>query len=246
MHTKMDVNFTMELAGVTFDVWCRYPDTQRLCHRFLTAPAEPAVPIVVDQAAIEKERACYPAPDSDAAVERQCLCRLLAHHLSGCGTALFHSSALMFDGQAVLFTAPSGTGKSTHTSLWRRVYGSRVRMINDDKPFVGFLGAVATVYGSPWQGKHNLGENISAPLKAICVVTRGQENLLQRLTPREAFPLLLQQVYRPEEAALVAGVLSWTNRIVTDIPVYRLTCNMEPEAAITACRRIFGEESSKP
>ena len=74
MHTKMDVNFTMELAGVVFDVWCRFPDTRRLCHRFLAPPGEHTIRIVVDQAAIEKERTCYPAPDSDAAVERHCLC----------------------------------------------------------------------------------------------------------------------------------------------------------------------------
>ena len=245
MMDGLDVAFCLKVADSRYRVRCRYPDTLRLCQKYL-APEEGSVSaeIIIDQAVLEAERASYPVPETEQGLERQCLCRRIAHLLIPENTMLFHSSALMYRGQAVLFTAPSGTGKSTHTRLWRQVYGQQVTMINDDKPFVRLGRDGATVFGSPWQGKHNLGSNVQAPLKAICVIGRGLENRIQRISPRDAFPLLLQQVYRPEQPELLAAILSWTGRISEEIPVYRLTCNTEPEAAMVACRGIFGENWS--
>lgn len=246
MIDDLGVAFSMSIAGRCFHIRCSYPDTRRLCRNYLVEEAEDgADEIILDRAALEQERAKYPIPESEAGLERQCLCRQIAHRLIFSNTMLFHSSALMFHGQAVLFTAPSGTGKSTHTRLWRQVYGEWVTMINDDKPFVKRTESGATVFGSPWQGKHNLGSNVQAPLKAICVICRGSENNIQQLSPRDAFPLLLQQVYRPEQPELLTAIMAWTEQISRQVPVYRLSCNMDPEAAVVACRGIFGENWSK-
>ena len=82
------------------------------------------------------------------------------------------------DGAAYLFTAPSGTGKSTHTRLWREVFGDRVWMINDDKPMLRISENLVTAYGTPWNGKHHISRNASAPLKAIVQLNRGKENII--------------------------------------------------------------------
>ena len=79
------------------------------------------------------------------------------------------------DGEAYIFTAVSGTGKSTHAMLWREVFGERVRMINDDKPLIRITPeGKAVVYGTPWDGKHHLSKNSAFPLKAICWLTRAK------------------------------------------------------------------------
>ncbi len=84
-------------------------------------------------------------------------------------TVLFHGSALAIDGDGYLFTAKSGTGKSTHTRLWRERFGDRVVMINDDKPLLHIDAGSVIAYGTPWNGKHRLGTNASVPLRADCV-----------------------------------------------------------------------------
>ena len=108
---------------------------------------------------------------------------------------LFHSSALAIHGKAVLFTAPSGTGKSTHAMLWRKHFGSEVQTINDDKPLIK-LDEKIVVYGTPYGGKDDLQNNICAEVAAIVVLHQAKENTIKKLAPNDAFPLLLNQTYR--------------------------------------------------
>jgi hypothetical protein len=149
---------------------------------------------------------------------------------------LFHGSSLAIDGSGVLFTAKSGTGKSTHTRLWRQVFGDRVCMVNDDKPFLHIGTDTVTVYGTPWRGKHSLGGNISAPLKAVYFVNRGEANRVDTITARELYPLLLQQTYTPENPVAMAQTLALVERLSRNVQLLRLYCNMEPEAAEVAFR----------
>lgn len=157
--------------------------------------------------------------------------RKLSEELLNHDTILFHSSALAVDGEGYLFAAVSGTGKSTHAKLWREVYGDRVTMINDDKPFLKITDNEARVYGSPWDGKHHLSTNTSVPIKAICILTRDTTNHIERITPDEAFPILYQQTYRPKEREMLLKVLDLIIRLSNRVALYRLGCNMDPEAA---------------
>ena len=146
-------------------------------------------------------------------------------------TFLFHGSAVAVDGAAYLFTARSGTGKSTHTRLWREMLGDRAVMVNDDKPLIRLTEDGAVVYGTPWNGKHRLGTNISVPLKAVCILERAKQNTIRAITREEAFPMLIQQSYRPLDPAALAKTLSLVDRLSRTVSLYRLGCNMDPEAA---------------
>lgn len=241
--TGSAVQFDLAIAGIRFRISCDYPSTKEFCREYLTQQGNSGEMIRIDAAMRRHERESYPAPESDAAVEIQCLCREVAERLPMHGAVLFHSSALSFDGQGVLFTAPSGTGKSTHTGFWRRVFGQRVEMVNDDKPVLRLTGEGAVVYGSPWRGKHRIGKNIQATLKAICFLRRGTENRVEAMTKQEAYSLILQQVYRPEQPEMLLKTLSLVEQLCDCAERNLLTCNMDPEAAITACRGIFGEDA---
>ena len=134
-------------------------------------------------------------------------------------------------GKAYMFTAPSGTGKSTHARLWRKMLPERAVMINDDKPFVGYRNGQFYVYGSPWQGKHHLGDNISAPLAGICILSQAPENSIKRLSPSEALCAILQQCYQPVEATAVLQTLDLIEKLLAVVPIYQLSCNMDISAA---------------
>ncbi|MBR2047521.1 MAG: hypothetical protein IJ960_02895 [Oscillospiraceae bacterium] len=168
---------------------------------------------------------------SDAYLESTAIQRKITEKFFEYDILLFHGSVVAVDGVAYLFTAKSGTGKSTHTRLWRELLGDRAVMVNDDKPFLRFEGDQIIACGSPWNGKHRLGSNIMVPLKAICVLERGTENRITRIDAREALPMLFQQSARPRNPRLMPKYMELLDRLAACAAFYRLECNMNPEAA---------------
>ena len=145
-----------------------------------------------------------------------------------------HGSAICVNGQGFLFTAPSGTGKSTHARLWRERYGEEIVMINDDKPLIRLINNEIFICGSPWNGKHNLGNQIAAPLRGIVRLRRGNINEIRDLSKAEAFKELYLQTYRFKKKEKMQTVMSLLARIIEQVPCYALSCNMDPEAAEVA------------
>lgn len=247
------VVFRMRVAELTFSVTCSFASTREYCRDYLVGEDQPADEVIcILPEHIDQERKLLlskkqPGQQLEAstpqALEVLYLCRSIARILPRYDRVLFHGSSLAIDGRGVLFTAKSGTGKSTHTRLWRQVFGQRVQMINDDKPFLQVTEAGATVYGTPWRGKHGIGSNLSAPLEAICFVCRGDENRVEPMSPRDLFPLLLQQTYAPEAPEAMVRTLALVERLSKHVRLYRLYCNMEPQAAETALRGMEFEES---
>ncbi len=240
-----NTQFTISMAGLVFSVSCRYPATREFCSDYLT-PGQGGLSISLDDASIQLEHSIHGTSGysaSETYLEQLALQRAIAEQLPLHRRLLFHGSCLALDGKAVLFTARSGTGKSTHTRLWRQVFGSRVAMVNDDKPFLSLSGDAVTAWGSPWQGKHDLGGNLSAPLKAVCILTRGSENHIVPVSAWEALPTLMQQTYRPRSADALRATLGLVTELAERIPVYRLTCNMDPEAAVVCARDLMNGEN---
>lgn len=153
---------------------------------------------------------------------------------------LFHASVVAVDGEAYLFTAPSGTGKSTHTALWRKVFQEKAVMINDDKPLLRFLDDGIWVYGTPWDGKHRLSTNTKAKVKAICMLGRGETNTIQRTDFVSAYPVILNQTYRPDYESGMQKTLELVNDMLGQVPVYSMKCNVSEEAAQMAYEAMRG------
>lgn len=107
-------------------------------------------------------------------------------------------------------------------------------MVNGDKPLLHVTNTGVTVYGTPWDGKEHLSTNTSCPLKALCILTRSETNHIERISKKEALPMLCQQVYRPEDPAMLAKMLALVDRLGSSVPLYQLGCNMESEAALVA------------
>lgn len=149
---------------------------------------------------------------------------------------LLHASAVEMDGRAYLFTAPCGTGKSTHTTLWRQVYGDeRVHIINDDKPALRLENGQWFAYGTPWSGKTAQNLNLRVPLGGICCLQQGPDNQIEPFGGSQAVFTLLEQTLRPREAQSRLRLLELLDQLFAQTPVWKMECNMDPEAARLSC-----------
>ena len=178
---------------------------------------------------IAEGREVFHYPDSY--LEELAVYRKIAEKMPEYDTVLFHGSVIAVDGVGYLFTAKSGTGKSTHTALWRRYFGERAVMVNDDKPLLKIAENSVIAYGTPYNGKHRLGNRIAVPLKAICILSRSPENSIEPITRAQAYPILLQQIYRPADSEKMLRTLSLTDRLADRVMLYHLRCNMDISAA---------------
>ena len=170
----------------------------------------------------------------DSYLEGLAVYRKIANTMIDYDTILFHGSVIAVDGVGYLFTAKSGTGKSTHTRLWREYFGDRAVMVNDDKPLLKIMDRGVIAYGTPYNGKHRLGRNIFVPLKAICILTRDTDNHIEPITRNQAYTKLLQQVYRPADGEKMMKTLDLLDRLTDSIKLYQLGCNMDISAAQVA------------
>ena len=144
---------------------------------------------------------------------------------------MLHSSAVVMDGKAYLFTAPCGTGKSTHTSLWLEEFGERAFILNDDKPAVRLENGVFYAYGTPWSGKTNQNVNCRVPIGGICIIERGEQNEIKRVTGKTAVFGIFSQTLKPKNAKYMDKVLELISKLIEAVPIWQMSSNTDPEAA---------------
>lgn len=145
---------------------------------------------------------------------------------------MLHASAIEVDGKAYLFSADSGVGKSTHAKLWQRFLGEEnAQILNDDKPAVVIEDGSCFAYGTPFSGKSPEHLNRKAKIQGICMLERGAENRIRRISGKEALPLLMRQVIWPRTQAEADKLLGYLNVVLKQVPLYRMECNLSVEAA---------------
>lgn len=246
--------FTIKVASRVVSVRAIYDSSKAYCQAYLCDDTpdftvEITTPdLLFERNASEKTDRAEGVPVrnvADAQLEITAIQRKIAEKLFNYDTVLFHGSVVAVDGNGYLFTAKSGTGKSTHTRLWRQLLGERAVMVNDDKPFLRVTKNGVLTYGSPWNGKHRLGDNICVPLKSICILERGEENRIIPITGAEALYMLLQQTNRPTSAPALAKYMDLIDQIASKVAFYHLQCNMEPEAAAVSYAAMSGEKQTE-
>lgn len=143
-----------------------------------------------------------------------------------------HASAVALDGRAYLFSAPCGTGKSTHTRLWQSTFGAAAQVFNDDKPALRRVDGRWYAYGTPWCGKDGININRKVPVAGICFLKQGNENRIRTLSRQEAVTkLVAQTLHRFRDGRQLDRLLGHIDRILREIPVYELVNRPEEEAA---------------
>lgn len=147
---------------------------------------------------------------------------------------LVHSSAIEYRGKAYLFSASSGVGKSTHTALWRKAFGSDVKIINDDKPVVRFSDEKPVVFGTPFNGGSGLSDNISAPLGAVVFLERGESNSVRKPDNIEIIKRLYFSTARFVSKSTADKMIENIERLINCSEFYVLSCSTDISAAIFA------------
>ena len=221
--------FVIQLAGVRIRIENRYPFIERQCRDYICEGEDAAFAVSVSEDEILQEKQF--GEFSDGYCESICLYRHICEELPSYNVFLMHSSVIEVDGYAYAFTAKSGVGKSTHTALWLKNV-PHARVLNGDKPLyrVEEDGSL-TAFGTPWNGKENWGENISARLAAICFIERGTENSIRPADEDVAVSRLMHQLYLRGERQSVQKRLILMDRLMAAVPYYVLACNVSDEAA---------------
>lgn len=151
------------------------------------------------------------------------------------GGFMLHASAVVYEGRAYLFSAPSGTGKSTHTRLWQQTFGEdKTYILNDDKPAIRLLGDEIIVCGTPWSGKTDKNKNKGVPLAGICFLERAEENSIKKLDEKTAIFEILNQTIRPKQKEEMAHLLILIGEVLKKTNVYKMGCNISTHAVYTA------------
>ena len=224
--------FVMELAGVRVRIENRYPYVETQCRTYVCEGDDFAfsVSVTEEEIAREQENGSFSA----AYCESICVYRHICEQIASYNVFLLHSSVIEVDGYAYAFTAKSGVGKSTHTRLWLKNV-PHARVLNGDKPLYRLEpDGSLTVFGTPWNGKENWGERISAPLAAICFIERGETNRIRLATETETVQRLAHQLYLRGNRALVSRQLALMDGLVRAVPYYVLSCTVSDEAALLA------------
>ncbi len=156
---------------------------------------------------------------------------------------LLHSSAVVVDGKAYIFSAPSGTGKSTHTQMWLERFGKdRAAILNDDKPAIRLVDGEFYASGTPWSGKTDWNINITVPIAGICMLRRGEVNKIVPHTGSRALFDILEQTLRPASSEYRDKLMELLTKLIEKVPIWRLECNMDPEAAIVSYEAMSGRK----
>ena len=224
--------FVIKLAGLRIRIENKHSFIERQCRDYFCEDGEVdfAVSVTNDEILEEQKHGEF----SDGYCESICMYRHICEKISAYNVFLMHSSVVEVDGYAYAFSAKSGVGKSTHTALWLKNI-PEARVLNGDKPLYRLeKDGSFTVFGTPWNGKENWGENRSATLAGICFIERGEENRIRPATDEEILERLMHQLYLRGERTSVIQQLALMDALVKNARFWVLSCNISDEAAHVA------------
>ena len=229
--------FNIKLADLTIQIVNRYPFLENMCRSYICDRNEMcdfSVCVTDEDIVYERSRNMIQTDFSEEYVEFIACLRKICEKLSDFDAVMLHAAAITMDDRGYLFSAKSGTGKSTHIALWQKVFGDKVRIINGDKPIIRRLGDEFFIYGSPWCGKENISENIRAKACAIAFLERGEKNGISKISASDTFSRLIPMLYIPSESEKRMRLFSLADDFVERVKSYRLICNISQEAATIA------------
>lgn len=223
-----------KIANLYIEIEPKSEFTKEYLKDYLVDETMPDFSVKVSQEMIEYERILSSATNSDQFCELMAILRVICDEMIRFNGFFLHCSCLEYKGYAYVFAGESGAGKSTHARLWRERFKKEVTMINDDKPLVRLHGEQFYIYGTPYNGKHNISNNISAPIKAIFLIEQGNENKIEKIDNVRATTLMLHQTVIPEDKEKMEKLLTLFDKLISSVPFYKLICTISEDAVDAA------------
>lgn len=229
----------VNLAGLNIDIEYKDEKIAKLCRDYVAEFSEPDIKVLYSEegCATEKGKGNH----GDLAAEFANIYRQIAEALPRFSRAVAHGAAITYKGNAYLFIAKSGTGKTTHIKLWREHFDG-IGIINGDKPILKVDKENVIAYGTPWAGKEMFQKNTSAPIKGICVIRRASKNSIRRLKTDEAINAIIKQIYLSQNGEILGLTMRLINDIIGLVPFYELSCDISREAAVCSFTAMTGEK----
>ena len=229
-----------KIADLIVEYTAKYDDLKRLSEQFIyNGEGKADITLSVTDKQLENMLSRSVEGTTIGGIENLAISSEFNHEAIKHGVMLVHSSALIYNNGAYLFSADSGVGKSTHTKLWLKAFGDKVHIMNDDKPVVRLYDDHAQAYGTPFDGGSGIALNESYPLKAIIFVERGEENSVRIPENKEIIQKLYFQTARMVNRETAEKMLVNMERLLHLTKFYVLTCNMDISAAYTAYNSII-------
>ena len=234
--------FYIKIADIIIAIDNKYEYVKMLCRDYIVPPVDqPHMTVSVSAEEISNEIKIAENPVSAAYAEGVCVYRHICSPLpEKFGAYLMHCAVIEYKGEGYAFAAASGTGKSTHISLWQKRYGDEVRIINGDKPIMRFIGDRLYAYGTPWCGKEGWNRNVRAPLKGLCFLERATENRIDKLPLDEAATRIMKQILIPKDAMGAINTFELVDKMLNTVECWLLGCNISQEAAEIAYNAMSG------
>lgn len=219
----------IRIADVNIAIDNKYEYLERQCKDYLFQGA-PHMEISVTEEEILREGG---EAHSRGYLESLAVYRKIAERLPEYDAFLLHGAVFETEGCGVAFLAPSGVGKTTHMTNWKRLLGDRMTVINGDKPVIRRVRDTFYAYGTPWAGKEGLQTNARAPLKKLCFIERSETNLCKTFDG-DLLKKIIPQVYRPSDVNAFFKTLDLIDSLTGSAELYVIGCNKKPSSAEVA------------
>lgn len=230
--------FNIKIAGMVVGIDNKYRHIEKLCEKYISNESNADFFVSASQDEIDTEiissGKALGNNVSCGYAESICIYRKIARTLPRHDAFVFHASAVECDGKTYMFSARSGTGKSTHTNLWLEHFGDRARIINGDKPVLRLFDGKTYVCGTPWCGKEGFNSNDISPLHALCFLERGEKNEIRRIDVSEAVMRCITQILIPDNENEIDVFFPLLEKMLLETPAYVLRCNISDEAVTVA------------
>ncbi len=235
--------FVVDIANLNIKVNCKYGFTRDFCGEYVT-DNEPDFSVSVSEDAIDREIEISPFEPSRPYAESICVYREIAEKLPFYDRLVFHGAVISYKNKGYIFTAPSGTGKTTHISLWHKYVGG-VDVVNGDKPVLHITEDFTEAYATPYAGKEGFQNHSHEKLRGICLIEQSKENSIRRIAVSDCLMRIMTQVYKPYDTAAAVKTLDLLDKLLRNVPVYLLGCDMSENAVKCSYEALTGEKYSE-
>ena len=225
------------MAGLTVQMNAKHPFSKDFCKDYLVPAQTADITATADDNQIAADMTSLNADAGYA--ESISLYRSIAEKLPDFSRFVIHGASVTFDNKGIVFIAPSGTGKSTHIKLWRKVFKSRVDIINGDKPIIDLSGQTPKIWSSPYAGKENWQKNVCAPLYAVVLLRRAKSDRINKEQPSKYLSEVISQIYKPKQSGGFAKTVAAADKMFKTVPFYILECTPTDNAVKVAHDGLF-------
>lgn len=231
--------FNIKFLETVIGIDNRYPYIENFCSGYITDDSANIV-FYADDKDLNFEDS--PPGYDKGYLESLAIYRKIAEHFIDLDGFLLHCALISVNDRGIAFAARSGVGKSTHIMLWKKLLGNNSEIINGDKPLVRFFNDIPYGCGTPWAGKEGLNTNKSVRIHDICFLERSENNYIKPLDKGEAAKKLFLQVYMPKDSKRILKTMGNIDKLIKNVNVYTVGCNMDISAAKTVYDKIFGDK----